>query len=81
MRCSVMFIRVKASSTEEGIITFTQAPLRTLLCYSSEPHMRTGADCAAQVNAYVGFIPARFWTVPEATLQGIYTVICHQGRV
>ncbi len=37
----------------------------------------TGADRCARVNACVGFIPARFWTVPEAALQCVYTAICH----
>ncbi len=28
-----------------------------------------------RVNVCVGFIPARFWTVPEAALKGVYTAI------
>ncbi len=70
-----MFIHVK-TSTEEGMIAFTRAPLCTSLrCVTAqtrEPELIT----AARVNACIGFIPpARFWTVPEAALQGIYTAL------
>ncbi len=67
-----MFLGVKTSSTEEGLIAFT----RTLLCTSvwrvraltREPEL----IAVAGVNACVVFIPARFWTVPQAALQGLY---------
>ncbi len=55
-----MFIRVKTSSTEEGMIAFTRTPLCTRLrrvtAQSREPEL----IAAARVNACVGFIPARF---------------------
>ncbi len=80
MRCSAMFIRVKTSSKEEGMIAFTRAPvchhwtsLRRVTAQTRDPEL----FAAARVNARVRFIPARFWTVPEAALQGVYTVICH----
>ncbi len=77
MRYSVMFICIKTSSKEEGMITFTRAllctSLRCVTAQTQEPEL----IAAAQVNAWVGFISARFWTVPEMALQGIYSVICH----
>ncbi len=83
MRCSVMFIHVKTSSTEEGMIVFTRAPLchhctslRRVTAQAQEPEL----IAAARVNACIGFIPARFWTVPEAALQRVYTAICHATK-
>ncbi len=68
---------VAYSSTEEGMIAFTRTPLCTSLwcvtAQTQEPELIT----AARVNACVGFIPARFWTVPEVALWGVYTAICH----
>ncbi len=55
-----MFIGVKTSSTEEGMIAFTRAPLctslRSVTAQTREPEL----IAAALVNACVGFIPARF---------------------
>ncbi len=57
--------------------SFTRAPLctslRRLTAQTREPEQMA----AARVNACVGFISARFWTVPEAALQGVHTAICH----
>ncbi len=75
-RCSVMFICVK-TSTEEGMITFTCAPLCTSLRCAMAQKRELELIAAARVNACVGFIPARFWTVPESALRGVYTAICH----
>ncbi len=47
--------------------------LRRVTAQTREPEL----IAAARVNACVGFIPARFWTVQEAALQGVYTAICH----
>ncbi len=80
MRCSVMFICVKTSSTEEGMIAFTRAPLCTSLQRVTAPTREPELIAATRVNACVGFIPARFWTVPEAALQGVYTAICHAKK-
>ncbi len=77
MRCSVMFIHVITSSTEEGMIAFTRAPLCTSLRRVTAQTREPELIAAARVNACVGFIPARFWTVPEAALQRVYTAICH----
>ncbi len=77
MRCSVMFIRVKTSSTEEGMMAFTRAPLCTSLRRVTAQTREPELIAAARVNACVGFIPARFWTVPEAALRGVYTAISH----
>ncbi len=76
MRYSVMFICIKTSSKEEGMITFTRAPLCTSLRCVTAQTQEPELIAAAQVNAWVGFISARFWTVPEMALQGIYSVIC-----
>ncbi len=75
--CSVMFIGVKTSSKEEGMIAFTRALLCTSLWRVTAQTREPELIAAARVNACVGFIPARFWTVPEAALQGVYTAICH----
>ncbi len=68
MRCSVMFILVKTSSTEEGMIAFTRAR-----CVTAQTREQ-GLIAAARVNACVGFIPALFWiwTVPEAQKVHVY---------
>ncbi len=70
MRYSVMFICIKTSSKEEGMITFTRAPLCTSLRCVTAQTQEPELIAAAQVNAWVGFISARFWTVPEMALQG-----------
>ncbi len=53
-----MFIHVKASSTEEGMMAFTRAPLCTSLrcvtAHTPDPEL----IAVARVNACVGFIPA-----------------------
>ncbi len=49
MRCSVMFIRVKTSNTEEGMMAFTS--LRRVTTQTWEPELIT----TARVNACVGF--------------------------
>ncbi len=78
MRCLVMFICIKTSS--KGIIAFTRAPLCTSLRRVTAQTREPELIAAAWVNACVGFIPARFWTVPEAALQGVYTAICHATK-
>ncbi len=47
--------------------------LRSVTAQTREPEL----IAAARVTASVGFIPARFRTVPEAALRGVYTAICH----
>ncbi len=77
MRLSVMFIRVKTSSTEEGMIAFTRLH-KSAARHGS--HTGTGADCgcSSQCLCWVYTrLPARFWTVPEVALQCVYTLICH----
>ncbi len=76
MRCSVMFIRVKTSITEEGMIMFTRAPLCTSLRRVTAQTREPELIAAARVNACVGFISAHFWSVPEAALQGS-DLSCH----
>ncbi len=50
---------------------------RSLALVSSSLHSSPELFASARVNASVGFIPARFRTVPEADLQGVNTAICH----
>ncbi len=55
MRCSGMFIHVKTSSTEEGMMAFIRAPLcglRRVPVHTRELEL----IAAARVNACVGFI-------------------------
>ncbi len=72
MRCSVMFLGVKTSSTEEGLIVFTRALLCTSVWHVPALTRELELIAAAGVNTCVGFIPASFWTVPQAALQGLY---------
>ncbi len=65
--------RVKTSSKREGMMAFTL--LKSAACHGSDTEPELIA--AAWVNACVGFIPARFWIVPEAALQCVYTTVCH----
>ncbi len=69
MRCSVMFIRVKTSSTEEGMITFTHALLCTSLRCIYGSDTGTGADRGRSSQCLC-------W-VSEAAPRGVYTAICH----
>ncbi len=55
-----MFIRIKTSSTEEGMIAFTRALLCTSQRYVTAQTREPELIAAARVNACVGFIPARF---------------------
>ncbi len=68
-----MFIRIKTSST---VVLVVQRKECTALHKTVARH---GSDTGtgALVNACVGFIPARFWTIPEAALQSVYTAVCH----
>ncbi len=68
-----MFSHVNSSSKEEGMIAFTRSSLHKSAAQTREPEL----FASARVNASVGFIPARFRTVPEADLQGVNTAICH----
>ncbi len=80
MRCSVLFIRVKTSSIEEGMMAFTHAMLCASLWRITAQTQEPELIAAARVNACVGFIPpARFWTVPEEALQGVLysDLLCH----
>ncbi len=55
------------------VVKRREGGVRCVTAQTQEPEL----IAAAQVNAWVGFISACFWTVPEMALQGIYSVICH----
>ncbi len=53
MRCSVMFIHVKTSSIEEGMIAFTRTPLCTSLRHVTAQTREPELISATRVNACV----------------------------
>ncbi len=55
-----MFLGVKTSSTEEGMIAFTRALLCTSLWHVTALTRELELIAVAGVNACVVFIPARF---------------------
>ncbi len=46
------------------------------VCGASRLRLRN-RSWSQPLESMLVFIPARFWTVPEAALQGVYTEICH----
>ncbi len=59
---------LKLVATEEGMMA--------QVCGASRLRHRN-RSWSQPLESMLVFIPARFWTVPEAALQAVYTVFCH----